>query len=530
MPTRTAFTEAEKLALRQQHAQQPLLTQKELCTWFMSQYNKPIRQATVSEILSKRYSHFDTNTVRPARKKQRGIHYTDLEAALAQWVVQNQQRVTINGDILRTRARWYWQRLPQYQGLPEPPFSNGWLAGFKERYNIKDRRRHGESAEVDDTQMMADIAILQTRLARYSPEDQYNCDETGLFWKMIPDRSLSTVPIPGNKKEKVRITIHHCVNATGSHKLQPWIVGRYQRPRCFAAAGINIDRLDCTYRANKNSWMTGPIMLEWLQWFDSQMSGRKVVLLMDNFSAHQTAANNLSTLPTEYGLRNTEIVWLPPNTTSKSQPLDQGIIATFKACYRRYWVRYMMEEAEEARDPLHTMNLLKAIRFVIRAWHEVSPQTILNCWNHSAIAIQAQPSIQQQSQLPAQAAEALALLEQQLQTLQQQQVIRQRMTIQQLIHPLDEEVVDDLEDSAEHIALLFEPTPPEESDEEVVEELPRISASQALQLLKQLRLHEEQSDNCNNSWLQSLDKYEKVVQQRMAVGLQQQQISSFFHV
>ncbi|KAF2164155.1 hypothetical protein M409DRAFT_25501 [Zasmidium cellare ATCC 36951] len=375
---------------------------------------------------------------------------------------------------------------------------------------------------------MADIAILQARLARYPLEDQYNCDETGLFWKMVPDRALSTVPVPGHKKEKVRITVHHCVNATGSHKLQPWIIGRYQRPRCFAAAGVQIERLDCTYRANKKSWMTGPIMLQWLRWFDSQMSGRRVVLVMDNFSAHETAVNELDTLPAEYGLRNTEVVWLPPNTTSKSQPLDQGIIATFKACYRRHWLRYMADEVEEERDPLKTMNLLKAIRFVIRAWHEVSTQTITNCWNHSAIALQAQPYMQQQSTLPAQASEALALLEQQLQGLQQQQVIRQRMSIQQLLYVPEEDVVDNLDDLAEQIAQQFEPIPPEESDQEEVEQLPRIHASQALKLLRQLRLHEEQSDDCNSSWLQSLDKYEKVVQQRAVVGLQQQEISLYF--
>ena len=29
------------------------------------------------------------------------------------------------------------------------------------------------------------------------------------------------------------------------------------------------------------------------------------------------------------------------------------------------------------------MNILKAIRWSIRAWHEVTPKTIHNCWMHS---------------------------------------------------------------------------------------------------------------------------------------------------
>ena len=48
------------------------------------------------------------------------------------------------------------------------------------------------------------------------------------------------------------------------------------------------------------------------------MNGRKVVLTIDNFSAHQSAINELSTLPAEFGLRNTKIIWLPANSISKT--------------------------------------------------------------------------------------------------------------------------------------------------------------------------------------------------------------------
>ena len=38
------------------------------------------------------------------------------------------------------------------------------------------------------------------------------------------------------------------------------------------------------------------------------MSGRKVVLIIDNFSAHQSAVDELSVLLAKYSLRNTKIV------------------------------------------------------------------------------------------------------------------------------------------------------------------------------------------------------------------------------
>jgi hypothetical protein len=47
--------------------------------------------------------------------------------------------------------------------------------------------------------------------------------------------------------------------------------------------------------------MTGAIFKEWLFWFDSKMKGRKVALLMDNFSAHEAAAEDIQ-------LQNTIII------------------------------------------------------------------------------------------------------------------------------------------------------------------------------------------------------------------------------
>ena len=40
--------------------------------------------------------------------------------------------------------------------------------------------------------------------------------------------------------------------------------------------------------------MNTEIMSDWLRWFDNQMEGRKVVLLMDNFSAHIATVDELS--------------------------------------------------------------------------------------------------------------------------------------------------------------------------------------------------------------------------------------------
>lgn len=67
--------------------------------------------------------------------------------------------------------------------------------------------------------------------------------------------------------------------------------------------------------------MTGKIFKEYLLWFDGQMAGRQVILLIDGFSAHH-AGLNLLYGESPRGLIHTKDVFLPVNTTSMSQPLD----------------------------------------------------------------------------------------------------------------------------------------------------------------------------------------------------------------
>jgi hypothetical protein len=124
---------------------------------------------------------------------------------------------------------------------------------------------------------------------------------------------------------------------------------------------------------------------EYLQWLNNKMRGerRKVLLLMDNFSGHELGVQSVGGLQ---ALPNVRISWLPPNTTLVWQPMDQGIIASFKLQYRKLWVMFMLREYEAGRNPQKTVSLLRVVSWTWAAWESaVTKDTIKRCWVKSTL-------------------------------------------------------------------------------------------------------------------------------------------------
>ena len=132
------------------------------------------------------------------------------------------KKVVITGDILKSRAAKFWGALPQYEGQEQPKFSNGWLWGFQQRYNIREYVYHGEaaSAEIDKPESIAQMELVRQLAEEYGPDNTLNMDETGLFWKLTPDRTLATQSGSGGKKSKDRITLIFIIS-TSRRKEEP---------------------------------------------------------------------------------------------------------------------------------------------------------------------------------------------------------------------------------------------------------------------------------------------------------------------
>ncbi len=177
------------------------------------------------------------------------------------------------------------------------------------------------------------------------------------------------------QSSKFTINSHFCCNLSGADRLP---IGMSAKPHCFASNGVNRSSLPMVWRSNKKDWMNSEIFQEWLFLFYACMEGRKVALLIGSFSVHKSG---LEIVVIVSRLQNVEVIFLPVNATSFCQPLDQGIIRSWKAHYRRRWVQYMVDEHTHDHDPNKTMDVLHMTLWKNAVWIEdVTEITIANCW------------------------------------------------------------------------------------------------------------------------------------------------------
>ena len=65
-----------------------------------------------------------------------------------------------------------------------------------------------------------------------------------------------------------------------------------------------------------------------------------------------------------------KVVFLPPNATSRLQPMDQGMIHALKASYHKKLLSKMIAAVDEGKE--YSVNLLNALHFLNSAWNAVT--------------------------------------------------------------------------------------------------------------------------------------------------------------
>ncbi|CUS07543.1 unnamed protein product [Tuber aestivum] len=331
------------------------------------------------------------------KQKERASSYPFLEHFLALWIdAAEYAKVQVTDDIIRAQARIIQEELVRanvdkpYDGFE---MSNGWLQRFKNRHNIGRLRTHGQSGDIDQSALPAQRQHLKQKLATFSPEDRYNCDESGLVFNKQPQSSNVRLDkgkqLRGGKEDKIRITTFHIVNETGTDKRKIWVIGRAAKPMPFRQNRINPANLPVIYRHNKKAWLLTGLWYEFLRKLNDEMriARRHIALVTDNCPTHPQPTSP----PIDYKgppppiLSHVTLVYLPPNTTSFLQPLDAGIIASFKAAYRRRYAQFMVEHFNSYGKAPLKIDILQAIYLIADSWDAVTEDTIVHCWKKAAI-------------------------------------------------------------------------------------------------------------------------------------------------
>jgi len=103
------------------------------------------------------------------------------------WVARAMEDgIDLTGEVLCQK----WIKFADLAGIPMDKrlhLSDGWLAWFKARHNLKNRKQHGEAASADPEAVEQDQQRLQGLITEcgYRLHDIFNMDETGLFYAYV---------------------------------------------------------------------------------------------------------------------------------------------------------------------------------------------------------------------------------------------------------------------------------------------------------------------------------------------------------
>ena len=339
---------------------------------------------------------------------------------------KDKEGVPLDKKEIMDKARLFYKAVCKREGVPLGNFkaSNGWLYRFLKRKGIRNIKLTGESRSANEVAAKDFPDVLKGIIeeGEYHPDAIYNMDEAGFQYKLMPKSTFlakTTKQARGRKPDKVRLTVEFCVNLTGTHKMKPLVVHKVKHPRCYKHLS-DMKKAPVYWKTSQKGWVTSPVMKDWFlncfvpdaRW-KCRQDGRefKVLLTMDNCPAHPAYLQHLHPA--------VQVVFLPPNTTSVIQPLDQEIIANVKSRYQAMLFRDLrastdsqvevqqilygdedsdiddevLPDIEEDPDfntdtpDLVTVHqfwrrftVKNAIDYILQAWESISPATVRHGW------------------------------------------------------------------------------------------------------------------------------------------------------
>lgn len=453
-----------------------------------------------------------------------------MEDELYSWFVKQRERhVPLSYEILAEKSRLLFQK---HYGKDTFVASRGWVLNFKKRHGLRHLKICGEKLSNDVSAVVPFIKKLSEIIQRKGliPTQIYNADESGLFWKILPEKTLvhsKEMTAPGRKSSKERLTFLACANGDGSHKLKLLVIGKAKNPRAFKNATLPVE-----YTNSSNAWMTSQIFKEWFQhsfvkqvklFLNNQNLPEKALLLIDNAPSHCK-----EDLVSENGEIFT--VFLPPNCTALIQPMDQNAIRLTKLHYRKSLLAHILSlmdgQMEDVQKCIKSINIKDAVCLLHNSWEKVPTYCLKKCWDKVLSEHFRNESYEPEDLIP------LGVLRRQLQQTRECYVnISNMLTIMDNEKPTEDQLFNWVE-KTENILLRenIEEVSSNSEDEDLdLKEVPKIKHENAIKCLSVcLQWAEENKSQLQHILMLKQLKEEAVIKHSGSV-LKQTKISNFFN-
>src|SRR6266498_3089200 len=243
---RKSLTAAQKKEVCLKKLASPFLKNRDLAKEF------DVSEGMICDTLKakERWLAVDLNSHQAGLKREKKVPFPLIEEALTIWVENALQTgLVLTDDILSTKALEFTFLLKENKFKR----SNRWVDSFKKWHNLKQYNIHDKvvSALLENLSTM--WKDLHQTLKDYNPKDIFNCDETGLFWKIKSSRTISNGSVSRTKQSKDHITVLLTCNMIRNEKLPLLFIHKYENPQILK--NINKKILPMDYYWNKKSWM-----------------------------------------------------------------------------------------------------------------------------------------------------------------------------------------------------------------------------------------------------------------------------------
>jgi transposase len=335
-----------------------------------------VDRTTISKLFSRKHEiirDYQCGIYRPSSKRKGSPEKEALDLAVRYWFQEfsaAHKDQPIQSIDIYNKATVFASSLGRE--LDIKPLSKRWVEKWRKRWKITLKPAYGDAASAPTKDIDNWLeTTLPTILTNFKPQDIFNCDQTGLFWKALPETTLTPKgkKVQGWVQSKDRVTVHVCCSLTGE-KVELLVIGYSHLPRVFKGHAW----LPVLYESNSSAWLTSIIFLRFLARFNAQlaMRSRNVALILDNFSAHHVDFKPFVHITPYY---------LPPRTTTHLQPLDGGIINCLKFRYKMSLSSLRLTALEHPKV-LFSWTLWHCIESLSRIWKKMDPNIIVHCFRH----------------------------------------------------------------------------------------------------------------------------------------------------